>query len=879
MDFTKFTNKAQAAIKGAEKNCISMYHQQIAPEHLLLYFLTEKDSVILDIHTIMNSIGYKTNGSILHEKLQELLNKRPSVQGDVGQVYISRELNDLLIKAEILAKKNQDEFVTQERIYQAMISTKNLEVSKILHEAGITETGITEAIKKLRNGGTANTEDSENAYGALKKYCRDITELASNGKIDPVIGRDGEIRRLIQILSRRSKNNPIIIGEAGVGKTAIVEGLALRIYLCDVPESLKNKKIIELDMGSLVAGAKYRGEFEERLKAVINEVERSDGTIIMFIDEIHIMVGAGASGGSMDASNLLKPALARGYLHCIGATTINEYKKYIEKDPALARRFQAVLVDEPDTEAAIAILRGIKSKYETHHGVQISDGAVISAVMLSQKYIADRFLPDKAIDLMDETASRIKMQIDSKPEIIDNLERQILQLKIAEEALKKEKDESSKKQLEEIKTELLTLEKDQMELLTKWKSEKLQITKIKDLAKELNDYEFQLEQAKKKGDFLKASEISYGLIPETKNTLKTLTEEISKNGLSLIREMVTAEDIAYVVSKVTGIPVDKMMASEKQKLLHMEDMLRTKVVGQDHALISISNAIRRSRAGLAPEHRPLGSFLFIGPTGVGKTELTKALATFLFDDSKAMTRLDMSEFMEKHSISKLIGSPPGYVGYDEGGQLTEKIRRRPYQVVLFDEVEKAHPDIFNIMLQILDDGRLTDSQGKTVDFSNTIIIMTSNLGSEILNKQIKSDDIITEDNEIKFFDKEIKNEIMQIVQGFFRPEFINRIDEIIFFNHLKKKNIIDIIEIQIKALNKRLHDKEIVLILNDKAKSFLIENGYDPVFGARPLRRLIQKEIENKLAELLLNGEIQNGLNIVVSADESGVVFENVNKS
>jgi ATP-dependent Clp protease ATP-binding subunit ClpB len=846
-----FTQKVKDALQQAQSIAISSHHPEVVVEHLLEALLLDPNSIICDINQIAN-----VNEAAIRRDVKLELDKKSTVQG-ASSINYSRDFSEVLSFAEKVAKQTKDEFVTIERIYEAMVKLKHLNVSKILHNAGLSAAKIDDAIQKLRKGRAAVSDNSEDVYNAIKKYGKDITDLANKGKIDPIIGRDEEIRRAIQILSRRTKNNPVLIGEAGVGKTAIVEGLALRIILSDVPESLKNKKIVELDMGSLIAGAKYRGEFEERLKAVITEVEKSDGNIILFVDEMHILVGAGATSGAMDASNLLKPALARGLLHCIGATTLDEYRKNIEKDPALARRFQAIYISEPSAEDTIAILRGIKSKYETHHCVQVSDGAIIAAVHMSQKYITDRFLPDKAIDLIDEAASRIKMQIDSKPELIDKVDRKILQLKMAEEALKKENDENSKLQLVETVREIEVLSSSLLELQAKWQGEKMKMNRIKELKQQIDDFHFQLEQAKSRGDFVNAGKISYELIPSAKKELDQLSESIEKNALTMIRETVTAEDIAHIISKATGIPVDKMIASEKQKLLNMEKLLSSKIVGQNEAIVSVSNAIRRSRAGLSPVNRPLGSFLFVGPTGVGKTELTKALAEFLFDDPRAMTRLDMSEYMEKHSVAKLIGSPPGYVGFEEGGRLTEAVRRRPYQVILLDEVEKAHPDVFNIMLQILDDGRLTDSHGKSVDFSNSIIIMTSNLGSDIINAT-KGD---------------AKHEVMKVVQSFFRPEFINRIDDIIFFNKLDRAVIKDIVVMQLRLLDKRLEENSINLKFNDSAIDYLVTNGYDENFGARPVRRLIQKEIENKLAQYILNGSVVQGCHILVSYQNDKIHF------
>ncbi len=838
--FDNFTQKAKSAIESAQRIAVSMYHSQVLPQHLLEELLTNKDSVILDLNSIL-----KCNGILIRENLRDSLSKQATVQGSNQNPYLSRELNEIIAKADKIKDKFGDKFISTEVLYQAMLECDNLEVSKILKSGGITKDTLHNAILELRKGKSADNESAEDSYNAIKKYGRNLTELASKSKIDPVIGRDEEIRRAIQILSRRMKNNPILIGEPGVGKTAVAEGLALRIFNQDVPETLLDKEIIELDMGALIAGAKYRGEFEERLKAVINEIEKSDGKIILFIDEIHTLVGAGVTSGSMDASNLLKPALARGLLHCIGSTTLNEYKKYIEKDPALARRFQSVLINQPTVEDTISILRGIKKKYEMHHGVRIEDGAIIASAKLSDKYISDRFLPDKAIDIMDEAASRVRMQIDSTPENIDNLKRKILQLKIAEEALKKEEDKDSKEELLKTKNELSELEKELMDLTTQWQSEKIKLNEIKKIKSEIEDKNFELEQLKKRGDLGKASEISYSVMPKLKEDLKRIIDDIEQNGLKLIKETVSAEDIASIISRATGIPIDKMIQSEKTKLLKIESQLEERVIGQDYAISSIANAIRRSRAGLSPDTKPIASFMFIGPTGVGKTELTKALANLLFDTEKAMTRIDMSEYMEKHSISRLIGSPPGYVGYEEGGQLTESVRRKPYQIVLLDEVEKAHPDVFNLMLQVLDEGRLTDSQGRTVDFTNTIIIMTSNIGSNIIKE--RNEDSITE---------EIKTFILNEMGKFFRPEFLNRIDEIIFFEKLKKQDMSKIVKIHLNKLKHKLEDAKIHIEFKDSLIEHLAEISYDPVYGARPLKRKIQQEIENKIATAILENSI-----------------------
>ncbi|WP_309085590.1 ATP-dependent chaperone ClpB [Chelativorans sp.] len=856
MNIEKYSERVRGFIQSAQTLALSRNHQQFTPEHILKVLVDDEEGLAA-------SLIERAGGSVRDVKLgvDAALEAMPRVEGGNGQLYMAQPLAKVFSTAEDIAKKAGDSFVTVERLLTALAVEKSAKTAQILAKAGVTPTALNQVINDVRKGRTADSASAEQGYDALKKYARDLTAEARAGKLDPVIGRDEEIRRTIQVLSRRTKNNPVLIGEPGVGKTAIVEGLALRIANGDVPESLKDKQLMALDMGALIAGAKYRGEFEERLKAVLSEIEAAAGGVILFIDEMHTLVGAGKADGAMDASNLLKPALARGELHCVGATTLDEYRKHVEKDAALARRFQPVYVSEPTVEDTISILRGLKEKYEQHHKVRVSDSALVAAANLSNRYITDRFLPDKAIDLVDEAASRLRMQVDSKPEELDELDRRIMQLKIEREALRVEKDEASKDRLEKLERELAGIEEESTRLTNAWKAEKDKLGLAADLKRQLDEARNELAIAQRKGEWQRAGELAYGVIPELEKKLQE-AETTTDGTRSMVEETVTPDHVAHIVSRWTGIPVEKMLQGEREKLLRMEDELSKRVVGQGEAVQAVSKAVRRARAGLQDPNRPIGSFMFLGPTGVGKTELTKALASFLFDDEQAMVRIDMSEFMEKHSVARLIGAPPGYVGYEEGGVLTEAIRRRPYQVILFDEVEKAHPDVFNVLLQVLDDGRLTDGQGRTVDFRNTLIIMTSNLGAEYLVSLAEGEDV----------DK-VRSEVMAVVQASFRPEFLNRVDEIILFHRLRRQDMGDIVRIQLKRIERLLEDRKITLDLDQEAVDWLANKGYDPAYGARPLKRVMQKELQDPLAEKILMGEIFDGSSVKVTAGSDRLIF------
>jgi ATP-dependent Clp protease ATP-binding subunit ClpB len=872
MDLEKMTDKARGVLQLAQAMALRQNHQQFLPEHLLAALLEDKTAVAL-------MVAAGADKARLETQLAAALAKIPKVEGTgAGQMYLTPEMARVIDQSEQMAKKAGDSFVTIERLLQALALALETKTGALLKECGLKSEVLNATINEQRKGRTADSAQAEDKFEALKKYTKDLTELAIAGKLDPVIGRDEEIRRTIQVLSRRTKNNPVLIGEPGVGKTAIVEGLALRIISGDVPEALKGKKLLSLDLGALVAGAKFRGEFEERLKAVLSEIDAAAGEVVLFIDELHTLVGAGAAEGSMDASNLLKPALARGELHCVGATTLNEYRKYIEKDAALARRFQAVFVSEPTVEDTISILRGLKEKYELHHGITISDSALVAAATLSNRYITDRFLPDKAIDLMDEAGSRLRMQVDSKPEALDEVDRKLMQLKIEREALKKESDKASRERLKKLEDEVGELEGESRRMSASWQADKARLAGTRGVKEQLEAARLELEKVQREGNWARAGELQYGIIPAFEKQL----HGAETPGANSAREVVREEDIAAIVSRWTGVPVEKMLEGERDKLLQMEAAIGARVIGQKEAVAAVSQAVRRARAGLKDPQRPIGSFLFLGPTGVGKTELTKALAAFMFDDEAAMFRIDMSEYMEKHAVSRLIGAPPGYVGYDQGGALTEAVRRRPYQVVLFDEVEKAHPDVFNVLLQVLDEGRLTDGQGRTVDFRNVILVLTSNLGSQYLVEEAEAPKkpvagrkkpAAGEEGE-EAISAETRDKVMEVVRGAFRPEFLNRLDEIILFHRLAREQMGAIVDIQMRRIESLLKDKQITLSLDDAAREWLAERGYDPVYGARPLKRVIQKQVQDRLATMILEGKIHDGDHVAITGHDLGLAIE-----
>jgi ATP-dependent Clp protease ATP-binding subunit ClpB len=856
MDFEKLTERAKSAVQAAQTLALRHNHQFLQPEHLLKAMLDDDSGTV---RNLVRAAGGRPEGLV--KSLEEGIAGMPSVSGGgAGGIHLSPNLAKVFDQAEQAAKKSGDKFVTLERLLQGMTLVPQTEAAKLLKENGVAAEKLNQAINQMRKGRTADSASAEDQFDALKKYARDLTEAARNGKLDPVIGRDEEIRRTIQVLSRRTKNNPVLIGEPGVGKTAIIEGLALRIVNGDVPESLKDKRLMSLDLGAMIAGAKFRGEFEERLKAVLEEIRAASGEIVLFLDELHTLVGAGKAEGSMDAGNMLKPALARGELHMIGATTLDEYRKHIEKDAALERRFQPVFVKEPTVEDTISILRGLKEKYELHHGVRITDSAIVAAATLSNRYIADRFLPDKAIDLIDEASARLRMEVDSKPEELDEIDRKIIQMKIEREALKKEKDDAATKdRLQKLETDLDALEKQSAEMSSKWQAEKDKLASGQKIQEDLEKARIELEQAHRDGNWTRAGELTYSVIPQLEEKLAEVAQAADN---AMINEEVNDADIAAVVSRWTGIPVDRMMQGERERLLQMEAHLQKRVIGQTEAVAAVANAVRRARAGLQRRNQPVGTFLFLGPTGVGKTELAKALAEFLFDDESAMLRIDMSEYMEKHAVARLVGAPPGYVGYEEGGTLTEAVRRRPYQVILFDEVEKAHPDVFNILLQVFDDGRLTDGQGRVVDFSNTVLILTSNLGADYLVAQKDGEDV-----------EKVRDKVMDEVRKAFRPEFLNRIDDILLFRRLSRGIMVDIVDVQMQGLMKMLAERHIALAADRKAKEYLAEAGYDSAYGARPLRRVIQRELQNPLANLMIEGKLNDGMRVDISAGKDGLVI------